>query len=108
MLEEKKQRKVKKVARECKAMAEAESWSGCSQVKGQVCRISQEGWKKPKRTVKREVKRVSGKCVKISRMTRLFLRRFPFGLDEEGRGVELAFEAVKRVNVGEKYIAEPV
>ena len=37
-----------------------------------------------------------------------FLRRFPFGLDEEGRGVELAFEAVKRVNVGEKYIAEPL
>ena len=35
-------------------------------------------------------------------------RRFPFGLDEEGHRVELAFEAVKRVNVGEKYIAEPL
>ena len=42
------------MVRECTAIVEEESWSSSTQVKEQVQKINQGGWKRPKRGVKRE------------------------------------------------------
>ena len=43
-----------KVVRECKTMAEEDSWSGLNQVRERLRKINQGDWKIPRRSVKRE------------------------------------------------------
>ena len=74
------------VVKESRAMAEVELWSGWNQVEQQVHKIKQVDWKN----------------VKIIRRTKPIRDYAPFIFDEEDQRVELEFEAVKRMRLGEE------
>ena len=98
MLEERITQEGEHAVRDCKAMAE-ESRSGWNQVKEQALKINQGNWRKPKREVKRHEWEVRQDLAN----NEAFWRRCSCGFDEEGHGVALEFEAVKRVQLEQEH-----
>ena len=86
------------VVRECKAVAEEELRSGWNQFKKQDHKIDHGNRSKPSRGIKRK----SWEIGQDFRNIEAILGRCSDDINDEGHRVELEFEAIKRVMLGEE------
>ena len=92
------------VVRECKAMADEEPRTGWNQVRRQVHKFNQGDMSKPKRGINREELEIRQDFPS----TEAFLGRCSYDMKDEGHRVQLEFEAIKRVGLGEEHSWTPL